>query len=65
MEKTKVEMLEDAANLAFSYGYERFYVETGRYKGCMPNTVRALAKRGYRVEVKGRSAFYVYPRADK
>ena len=61
---SKIEELHKQVELAFYHGYERYYVETGRYKGYMPNTVQALAKRGYKVErAPGNpAAFHVYPK---
>lgn len=60
--ESPVEILEKRVIETFALGYERMYVETGKYKGCMPNTVKALGRRGYRVEKAARSAFYVYPK---
>lgn len=64
---SKVDELEELVKFTLAHGYDRMYVETGRYKGVMPNTVRALAFRGYKIEcVPGprAGAFYVYPKQE-
>lgn len=50
----------DTGDLNSHGGY--LYVETGRYKPWSEATVRAIARRGYKVDWKMSGVYYVYPK---
>jgi hypothetical protein len=63
MARTKVDQLIEFVEAAYNEGLPYAYVEVGRFNGYTAGTVRALGRRGYRIErrVLG-EAYHIYPK---